>query len=91
MEWGPGGLEPLWPQPLRFSRFRFVNSCWLRAGGMGPAPSVARVQAGPGLSCTGSRPGFEDPPPWASRLARPLALMGRFWRAQFWAAPTCGH
>lgn len=22
MEWGLGGLEPLWPQPLRFSRFR---------------------------------------------------------------------
>lgn len=49
-EWGPGGLESLWPQSLRFSWFRFVNSCWLRAGGMGPAPSVARVQGGPGLS-----------------------------------------
>lgn len=59
MEWGPGGLEPLWPQPLRFSRFRFVNSCWLRAGGMGPAPSVACVQAGPGLSSE-----LHRLPPW---------------------------
>lgn len=24
---GAGDLEPLWPQPLHFSRFRFVNSC----------------------------------------------------------------
>lgn len=59
---GAGGLEPLWPQPLHFSRFQFVNSCWLRAGGMGPAPSVACVQEGPGLSgCRCSNPGFEDP------------------------------
>lgn len=43
---GAGGLEPLWPQPLHFSWFRFVNSCWLRADGMGPAPSVACVQGG---------------------------------------------
>lgn len=37
---GAGGLETLWPQPLHFSRFRFVNSSglWLRAGGMGPVP-----------------------------------------------------
>lgn len=59
---GAGGLEPLWPQPLHFSRFRFVNSSWLRAGGMGPAPSVACVQGGPGLSsCRHPNPGFEDP------------------------------
>lgn len=59
---GAGGLEPLRPQLLHFSRFRFVNSCWLRAGGMGPAPSAACVQGGPGLSsCRCSSPGFEDP------------------------------
>lgn len=37
---GGWGLEPLWPpQPLHFSWFRFVNSCWPLAGGrMGPGP-----------------------------------------------------
>lgn len=37
---GAGDLEPLWPQPLRFSWFRFANSwpLWLCAGGMCPVP-----------------------------------------------------
>lgn len=66
---GAGG-----PQPLHFSRFRFVNSCRLHAGGMGPAPSVACVQGGPGLSsCRYSKPGFEDP---RRHRSRPAFLMG---------------
>lgn len=86
---GAGDLEPLWPQPLRFSRFRFVNSCRLRGAGWacpfcGLCPGKPRSQELQML-----KPWIWGPQEAHSPVS--LCLGGWVLGAQFWAVPTCGH
>lgn len=52
---GAGGLKPLWPQPLHFSRFRFVNSSVLEECALS-VYNLCPVRLGPEGPCRCLKP-----------------------------------